>query len=211
MTMIPREPGCYILNHLETGKFYIGSSNNLLKRHQNHNSYLRNEKHHVAALQELFNEDDGIHMEFVATNTREEAYTLEQQELDRFINHPDCLNAANSATNVWKPGTKVTSPETIGKLREAALRRPSASVETRQKLSKANAGIPKTEEHKQKIAENARSRGARPEGAVVNRKVVTVDGITYPSISQAAQELPVSRCTLLTRLRSDDYPTWTVS
>ena len=103
--MIPREPGCYILNHISSGMFYIGSSGNMYERFHVHCSHLRSGIHHNPLLQALFDEDDHLHVEYVTTIDRETAYHIEQQELDRLIDHPACLNRLNDVVRGWKPGT----------------------------------------------------------------------------------------------------------
>lgn len=103
--LIPRRPGCYILTHVESGKFYIGSSGNLYERHHVHMSHLYNGIHKNLRLQELFDSDDYCLMEYQLADNREIAYQLEQTELDQWIDHPDCLNVLNDAKTGWKDGT----------------------------------------------------------------------------------------------------------
>lgn len=103
--LIPRRPGCYILTHVESGKFYIGSTGNLYERHHVHMSHLYSGIHKNLQLQELFDSDDYCLMEHLLTADREIAYQLEQTELDRWIGHPDCLNVLNDAKASWKYGT----------------------------------------------------------------------------------------------------------
>lgn len=101
---IPKEPGCYILNHIATGNFYIGSAVNLYERYHVHLAHLRKGIHKNRQLQHLYDQDDDIHMEFVTSNDREEAYDIEQNELDIYISHPKCLNVRGDARNGLAPG-----------------------------------------------------------------------------------------------------------
>lgn len=206
--MFPREPGCYIINHIPTGKFYIGSSNNLYKRHKNHDSYLKRGVHHRAELQSLYDIDDDIHVEYVVTATRDEAYELEQRELDRLLDDPNCLNIGTSARNGWKPGTKVVSEITRQRISDAARNRGPVSDETRRLLSERNKGIPKTEEHKERIRQSSLTRPPRELSACVNRKAIMINGVRFASINEAVDNLPVSRSTITNRLKSDSHPDW---
>jgi hypothetical protein len=158
--MIPREPGCYILNHISSGKFYIGSTVNLYERFHVHLSHLRAGIHKNHQLQSLYDDDQDIHIEFVTTPDRDAAYIIEQSELDLHVGHPDCLNRLNDAINSWKPGTmprnwreatsernktlhagntymsgKKHSPETIALMRERALARDPSVYRNRPPIS----------------------------------------------------------------------------
>lgn len=105
MSKIPKAPGCYIINHIASGKFYIGSTVNLYERFHVHQSHLRSGIHKNRVLQSLFDECPDLHLEFVTTIDRDAAYVIEQSELDIFIGHEKCINTLNDAVNSWKPGT----------------------------------------------------------------------------------------------------------
>jgi hypothetical protein len=60
-------------------------------------AHLRRGIHKNHNLQRLYDADDDIHIEFVTSNDREEAYDVEQNELNMYIGHPQCLNVANDA------------------------------------------------------------------------------------------------------------------
>lgn len=104
--MIPRQPGCYILNHISSGTFYIGSTNNLYRREIGLMSSLTLRTNLNTRLSELYSDDPNVVFEYVVTQTREEAYVLEQAELDKWLGHPKCLNHENDLRWTWSLRTE---------------------------------------------------------------------------------------------------------
>lgn len=235
---IPKRPGCYILNHLASGTFYIGSSIDLYERIHVHHSHLRSGVHKNRLLQSLYDEDQDIHVEFVETADRESAYDLEQSELDIYINHPRCLNFHQDARTGWREVPQrlrdatskrnrtlhagnsyrlgmYHSEETKEKMRQAALmrdpsvyrNRPPISEETRERMRAANSrprakGRVLSDEHRENI------RKAQLERALTTGRHVSIDGVTYPNASRAAEALGCSRRTVVVRIEDPRYPDW---
>lgn len=145
---IPHAPGCYIINHIPSGRFYVGSAIDISSRYFVHMSNLRQGVHKNKYLQQLFDEDNNFEIEWVVTNDREEAFEIEQSELDRYIGHRDCLNVLNDAKRSWKVGTMPSE-----------LRRATAS---RNKTTHAGQtyrlGMTHTDETKLKMSVAQRSR-----------------------------------------------------
>lgn len=173
--MTPKEPGCYILNFIETGTFYVGSTGNLRLRLSDHLNALNKGTHQNKPLQQMFDQDQNVVVEYVTSIDRETAYDIEQAELDKYLGNPKCINQGNDARNHWKPGTrppelqermnvklrgKIRTPEQRQRISEAALTRPPVSEERRQKTSDQWKGKPKTEEQKEKIRQAAKRRWA---------------------------------------------------
>jgi excinuclease UvrABC nuclease subunit len=99
--MIPRKPGCYILNHVGSGMFYIGSTSDLYRREISLMSTLNLRTNLNTRLQELYLDDPNVIFEYLVTPTREDAFILEQQELDKWLGHPKCLNSENDLRWTW--------------------------------------------------------------------------------------------------------------
>ncbi len=77
--------GVYKIVNLESGKYYVGSSNDLHKRWTQHLSCLRRGKHKNRHLQNAWNkyaEDVFAFVVVVETETQEEAHEIEQKWLD---------------------------------------------------------------------------------------------------------------------------------
>ena len=84
--------GVYILKDVKTGQFYVGSSNDVHKRVTSHFANLRRNKHHSVKLLNVWNKGNGLSVTIFPTSTREEAYELEQDFIDRFIGSELMLN-----------------------------------------------------------------------------------------------------------------------
>lgn len=198
--MIPREPGCYILNHISSNTFYIGSTGNLKNRENNLMSSLNSRTNHNPRLQELYSDDPNVIFEYLVTRDREEAYDVEQAELDKWLGHPNCLNINNEARRVWIPGT--VPQERIDSLR---LRNTRVHSGKKYRLGHSN-----TEEQRRRQSESIKlAWETRPRVATVARPV-SVNGVTYPSAGHAAEALGFSRRTVVVRAGGDDerYRDW---
>lgn len=84
--------GAYVLTDVRTGKFYVGSSGDVHKRFAKHFSTLRTNKHHCLPLQFLWNNNGRLLQTVFQTETREEAYVLEQNLLDGHTDSDKLLN-----------------------------------------------------------------------------------------------------------------------
>jgi group I intron endonuclease len=95
---MPKVIGAYTLTDMRTGRFYVGSSGNIEKRVKTHLTALRSNRHHCIPLQELWNSGNIqlIASEF-ETETREEAYVLEQDIIDRYLHTSLMLNVSMGA------------------------------------------------------------------------------------------------------------------
>lgn len=96
--------GAYILTHIESGKFYIGSTNNISNRLRQHKQLLKLNMHTCSGLQELYNNSPRIHVKFFITGSlhdnelsREKAFDIEQELLDEFKNSDLLLNFSKNA------------------------------------------------------------------------------------------------------------------
>lgn len=84
--------GAYVLTDKRTGKFYVGSSQDIRKRLDRHYRDLKNQEHHCPGLQHLWNKYGRLVETIFPTDTREEAYALEQDLIDRHLMSSLLLN-----------------------------------------------------------------------------------------------------------------------
>jgi group I intron endonuclease len=84
---IYRTPGIYKIQNVITKDFYIGSSMNVYKRMYQHQTLLRNNKHHSPHLQHAWNKYgidnfEYIVLEYVNVNNQEDLFEIEQRYLN---------------------------------------------------------------------------------------------------------------------------------
>ncbi len=180
--------GAYRIEHKETGELYIGSTDDLSRRHSEHYSMLSKGKHSCPALQQAFNADPNpSNFEFRCkpTDSREEAYSLEEKWIGEARSSGKLLNIA----------------EDVRASGRGAIR----SEETRRRLSESRRGSKDSEETRARKAEFLNSiprHGANNPGA----RGITVDGVHYGSIVEAANQLGVLRDTLRKQGYNVNFP-----
>lgn len=84
--------GVYTLTDTKTRQFYVGSSQDIDRRLERHVRDLRAGEHHCHALQMRWNEGGRFKITIVPTETRQEAYTLENDIIQRFADSAQMLN-----------------------------------------------------------------------------------------------------------------------
>lgn len=196
MSTIPRSPGTYILTHRPTGRFYIGSSTNLYSRINHHNYLFRYNKHFSQRLQDVCNSADEIDVEVFPLITRDSAYDLEQELLDKNINNPLCCNVGSDARTIWKDGM----PSWRRKRHSEKMQGHGVPEHVRLAVSRANAGKKLGPETLQRM------RDAKLGKSNLRVKVM-IDGILYSTKKEAMDELRVCNVTLNNRL-SSTHPKW---
>lgn len=88
----------YILTHVASGKFYIGSTSNVHKRIQRHFNELNNSKHHNVLLQECYNESKTLELRTLGPfKDRQSAYDFESKLITRALNDVKLLNILNGS------------------------------------------------------------------------------------------------------------------
>jgi group I intron endonuclease len=90
------KPGAYVLTDIVTGRFYVGSSQDIDKRIASHFKCLTAGNHHNVNLMQLYPTSRGFHINRFPTTTRAEAFLLEQDILDRYATSPLLLNIGKS-------------------------------------------------------------------------------------------------------------------
>lgn len=206
-------PGAYVLKHTPTGKFYIGSSQDVPRRIWHHMWLLKNNRHHIPELQDIFSGEIDIETIVVSCDTRDQAYDLEQQWLDNNWGNPRLLNTCPNARSL------------LGVVR---------SEETRLKISRSNKGRIITDDQRERIrntlkgrkltAEHIENQTAtrrnrpRTEAELehlmriqkATHKACVIEGIRYSSARAASRELDLPYQTVVSRLKSptDKWKEW---
>lgn len=216
-----KDIGAYSIEHVESGMMYHGSTGNLYRRVIEHQKSLKNGTHRNIKLQEVFNDGGSLTLHFYPTNTREEAFDLEQRLMDtadRSKVFNSTLNARNPMAGMWDNPTykdrfsksRIGNNNALGtrhtdEWKEQARNRMLGnnhhsghkhSAETRKKMSEAHVGRTRTPE------EIRKSTLGRIRGAVL------INGIEYESRAEAARVLGMSHEGVNKRCRSDNFPDW---
>lgn len=84
--------GAYLLIDVKSGKFYVGSSFDVDKRIQRHINDLNKNIHHNKSLQEVWWANKCLSHSIIPAQTREEAYAIEAELLDRHKDNDLLLN-----------------------------------------------------------------------------------------------------------------------
>lgn len=106
--------GVYKFTCLNTGRFYIGSSQNVRRRKQRHLSALRNGRHHNVFLQRVFNKygESSFKFQVILTDSLEEAREYEQELLDKHLPNSLCMNIGRKASG----GDNLTNNPNLSKI-----------------------------------------------------------------------------------------------
>lgn len=172
--------GTYCIIVIETGMIYIGSSTVLAKRVQAHQSYLRNNTHVNYNLQEAYNDNPEIEILIRPMYSIDDAQALEQYLVDYFKDTGYLCNIAIADVTRSRLGRPLTDEHkrVIGDSNRGRprydLRRPQAEAAKQQGIVSRKAFY-QTEEGRASLL--ARS------------KPITIDGIHYPSMSEAGRLL----------------------
>lgn len=125
--------GIYKLVSKKTGEFYIGSSQKLRKRNQDHFSLIRNNKHPNRYLQSVWNKRNDIIFEIIERCSIESLVEREQYYIDSLCPKYNLRPLAESNRG-WK------MPESAKRKLSRTNKGRPISEETKRKISKANKG-----------------------------------------------------------------------
>lgn len=206
--------GAYVIRHVATGKLYIGSTRDVYFRIKRHFNDLAKGNSSNKALQEAFDKEPFLTTSVYETNTREEAYKIEQELIDYLINSDILFNIATDVKASNKG--KTMSPEHKEMFRRLNTGRPM-SLEHKAKLLKINLGKKLTDEQKEEIGLRRRGK-KRPleelrnfmESRRENGQPVEIDGIKYRSIPEASESLNITYHQVYHRCHSkpNGFPNW---
>lgn len=166
--------GAYTIEHTASGKFYVGSTNDLAGRRSRHLTDLKYNRHPNLHLQRAYNLDPRIEFFFVITEDREQAYDYEQTLLDIHMEQGNLFNMAKDARiavielseeSKEKHRAALTglkrSEETKDRMRQAKLGK-SRSEEVREALRKHHLGTKLSEETRRKMSESRKGMKMPP-------------------------------------------------
>lgn len=144
---IIRLAGAYIFTHTASGKFYIGSTNNLAGRRSRHLTDLRYNRHPNLRFQRLYNQDPALESFFVITEDREEAYDREQELIDIHWGDENLLNMTKDVRAAFR------HPSEESKLKHRlAITGLKRSDLTKERIRQAKLGVPRSDELKKKVS-----------------------------------------------------------
>lgn len=127
--------GTYLIVDRGTKKFYVGSSSNIKRRFQRHISNLKHGKHHNSELQSLWEKTRGFSLTIFPTETRDDAYMLEQDIINRHINSPLMVNVGLSVSGGDNLTRNKNREDIISRIKKSVLDRLSLlSAEDRRLL-----------------------------------------------------------------------------
>lgn len=211
-------PYVYILTHRTTGEFYIGY------REKNKDpSHIDLPKYRTSSRKvfPMFDQFDWlIYAEF---EFGDDAFDFEQHLISEFWGNPLLLNEQFRAPNKGKrfkaKRGRICSPETREKIR-AARANQIITADIREKISETLKGRPSPNkgkfpsiETRKKLSNAGRKRKhssqAKSKIGNANSKAVSVNGITYQSMTIAAISLGLNYTTLVARIRSKSFPEYT--
>lgn len=227
------QTGYYILTHIPSGMFYVGSTVNLDKRLRRHRSELLKGFHANKKLQEVYTDWLDIKIETYPTKSFDEAREKEQELLDRYIGTRFCCNVSANSLNPMDGLRPFIPRETRVKNLEKALdviRGRPLSDSHKENLSKSKRGRALTEEHKAALSRsktgktlseahrlaisvgnkgNQISEEHRKLISDIKSKKISIDGTVYKSLRSAVSEIGLSDVTIRKRLKDDvNFPTW---
>lgn len=188
--------GTYTIRH-PTGVYYFGQTKDFSQRQVEHLKKLKRNIHPSTKLQEAFNSDPTFEWSIEETTDISEAMALEEYHLS--VNKGDPL-LANTHGNCYTTelvkmctGNKQT-PETIQK-RVDKTRGMKRTTETKDRISQALKENPVVQANMSRLHEKAK----RP---------VTVSGVQYSSVKEAAIAHDISSSTVLQRINSANFHEW---
>lgn len=153
-----RKIAFYVLTHIPTGFYYVGSTRNLYRRLENHKHTLNFGKHSNHKLQSVYTRWSDIAIKSTECLSIEDAVALEQKALEESHGKEKCCNLYSTAfvktvTGGWKHTEesrekrriastgKRHTPESLKKMSEWQIGR-KFSPEVRQRMSEVRRGKP---------------------------------------------------------------------
>lgn len=184
----------YAITNIETGEIYLGSTKKVVSRLDYHRYTLNLRKHHCHSFQTSFNATNSGYFDacVIFSETRDEAYDIEQYLLDAYLNDPLLLNIA---INARAPSKGIIM-----------------SQENRHKISLGNKGKPKSKESIQKgqvtrlangLPSTEKQLAALRAGHFNTQRAISVNGIAYESSKEACKLLGLSPSRICHHLKSD--------
>lgn len=186
------------------GRFYVGSSENVLGRIAHHRSHLRLGRHKNKALLSSFECSTKTVVRWVVLDSLEMVRHVEQVLLDIAFGKGLLFNRQPTSTSPLgmrhtDEVRKIMSEKAVGR---------TPSKETKLKLSNALSGRQLDEPHRRKLVDSNISRWAdkafRERWGEKAKRAVVIEGVEYDSLSAAAQAYGVTASRVRARVVSDN-------
>lgn len=207
-------PAAYALIHTTSGQVYVGSTKDLYKRISQHRTALRASSHKNRNLQEAYDRDPRFNLTYKATETPEEALDVEQELITNLMSTGKLLNRSPDARLANK-GVAL-SEEAKEAIRQRTQEQFS-SQEARRRHSELSRdkwqdpeyrakqmGKPKSVQTRETISTIMKDKWKDPEYRKKmsggRAKPVVIDGIRYPSLTEASKQLQTPVTTLRSRM-----------
>lgn len=187
--------GLYVITHLPSGKFYIGSSHDTFGRVSYHKWALRNDKSPCTKFQLVYNThpgDDTLHVLVHPCKDREAAYAMEQEWVDRHWGSPNCMNTCRNVRN--SISEQLHSKEVIER-RSATMKARGATAEYKKAMG----------ERAKKRWDEAGARDSIKGAGNPFAKKVSVDGVVYGSVKDAVKAIGISEKTIRKRANLESF------
>lgn len=227
----------YTITSVSTGKTYVGSTGCIYYRLRSHIGNLRRNVHPNRSLQAAYNRDSNLKFHFILTDTREQAYDLEQEMMDKYRSQGLLFNRATDARYSGKAHKH--TPEAIEKIRIASSQRRHSeyskkligeaskgrsvglkrSPETIAKMVIHHIGKKRSPETIENISKGRKGKligykhspevlAAMKQHAARLNRPVEIEGKRYASINDACVALNLTRGSVVSRLRSEKHKDW---
>lgn len=214
MVALEKVPATYMFLNPITGEYYVGSTNNVRRRLNEHRNELTKGTHHCWKFQRAYNNNPNFEFRPVLTPTRQDAQNLEQNLIDEGWGDQKLLNVSKDTesfrlgctdsdeTRLKKSLSKKGIPQSaeLVEKRAQANRGQTRSLETCSRIGSAKKG-------NQYWLGKTHSEESRQAISQAKKKPVSIDGQLYPSISDAAKQLDTSIAAVHRKV-SNPNPKW---
>ena len=148
-----KKSGIYKITNSQNGKFYVGSSKDIINRFSQHRTKLRQGKHHSRHFQNAWNlyGEDAFTYEILEECSADTLITREQHYISTLSPEYNVMVVVQETITHCQEAKDKIGQRTKGKTYEE-LYGPEKAAEMRQKRSEALKGKPKSEEHIAKVS-----------------------------------------------------------
>lgn len=195
--------GVYKFTNIVTGKVYIGSSSNIIRRYEEHLNTLIGNRSPLIKLQNSFNKYKLSNFTFSIQEIVKEIEDLLDRE-KYWIDFYDCTNQEKGYNIRTIPNSNLGfrhSEESKAKISSSLIGR-VCSKETRRKISNSHKGTKKSSEAREKMSKAAKGRPSGHRRAILQISLENFSLVgEYDSIYEAAYKNNISRNGILAVLR----------
>jgi len=208
-----KEAGVYIYRHLETGKIYIGSTVDAYGRFIQHTSALARGDHINREFQKAYDKSPYFEVSFSKLHPEKTNMDpllmvrhYEQTLIDAYAGDPRLMNVAK---DVFACGSAISPTQETREKISIAMKGRHVSEETKRRRSQSLMGHVVSDETKEKIRQSKLGRVQTEEhrakskmAAMTNARSVIVDGVEYPSVTDAGRAFGIKPNSAIKRIAS---------